>query len=122
MNEHEEIFTKAVWTKLKGLVRGHVFCKIVDDTLQVSIKCCDNVWRTNVENMSERIISGKITGESCAFDIFKSYKKEMKKKLMHTYFKNPLNRLIGFNADMIIIDEGPWISDRKEINVDKEVR
>lgn len=74
MSEVETLFATGVWTNLKKYLKGRIFCKVIDNTLQVSVKCYDLVFRKDIENVAEQIVMGQLTSEGCALDIVKEYR------------------------------------------------
>lgn len=74
MNEIETLFATNVWNNLKKSLKGRIFCKVINNTLQVSVKCYDVVFRKDFSNIAEKIITGELTGESCAQSIVSDYR------------------------------------------------
>lgn len=91
----EMMFCGNVWSELKDKVQGHVFCKIVDDTLQISISKGNFKWRYDIEDISSKIVKGEMTSHNVVTIIFTEYRKSIIKRTNNYYFKQERKGFVG---------------------------
>lgn len=73
--EYEYLFSKSVYEELKSIVKGHVFCKVVNDTLLVSISTREGIeFRYTIENFSYKLLMGMLNPVSVCLQVQKKYK------------------------------------------------
>lgn len=76
--EYEFLFTKSLHEKLKERIKGHIFCKVIDDTLVVNIDTREGVdYGLCISDFANRIRLKEISQETLIDDIVKNYKKKV---------------------------------------------
>ena len=69
--------------KLKEVVYGKVFVKVIDDVLVIRIECYHDInFKTTIENFSDKVLNGYATDQACC-EVSKQYRTFINK----TYFK-----------------------------------
>jgi hypothetical protein len=84
MTEYEHLFSKSLFDQLKTRVKGHVFCKVVNDILVVSIDTKEGIdYGYTMENFAHELSFKGLEAEPLAEMIVKEYRKELLRKFLY---------------------------------------
>lgn len=73
--DYEYLFSKAVHEGLKGRIKGHIFCKVINDTFVVLISTREGIeFEYALENFAYKLILGLINPGGVVNVITSKYK------------------------------------------------
>ena len=84
--ELDVIFSRELHKKLKERIKGKVFCKVIEDTLYVSIYMDDLYFETSFDNFATRVCYGLST-DYVLYEVIQKYEKFLMNRVRKYYFK-----------------------------------
>ena len=82
----EREFCSILHQKLKGRIKGKIFCKVVNDELKVRIDMDDLWFETIYDDFAKSVIFG-LTSDYVAYEVEKKYRKFLMNRMERYYFK-----------------------------------
>lgn len=72
--------------KLKAKLRGRVFCKVINDILNIVVENGDTKFEMAVDDFARKVCFG-MTSDSVTYEVLKKYRKFLINRMERYYFR-----------------------------------
>ena len=80
------VFRQELHKKLKGRIKGKIFCEVIEDTLYVRIYMDNLYFKTSFDNFSLRVFYG-LSIDYVLYEVIEKYEKFLMDLVRDHYFK-----------------------------------